>query len=103
MMIRKELRWFLFGWTALMVFGIAAMILYCMFRGGLSIHLATLALLTTSGPLVARTFEGIVRRRQRLRGLDMDCLAADDEVLYSRTVPLVMPIAGAMFSYFVMM
>lgn len=33
----------------------------------------------------------------------MNCLEADDEVLIARTVPLLMPIAGALFSYNVMM
>ena len=33
----------------------------------------------------------------------MDSLAADDEILFSRTVPLLMPIAGAAFAYWVMM
>ncbi|MBA3325425.1 MAG: hypothetical protein H0T41_09280 [Rhodobacteraceae bacterium] len=103
MTIRREMRGLLVAWTAVMAATIAAMVLYCFSRGSLSIHLATLAILTTSGPLVARVFEGWVRRRQRIRDLDMNCLAADDEVMFSRTVPLLMPIAGAMFSYFVMM
>lgn len=103
MSIRRELRGLLFGGTALMVAVILGMALYCTARGSLSIHLATLAILTTSGPLVARFFEGLVRRRQRVRGLEMNCLAADDEVLIARTVPLLMPVAGASFSYFVML
>jgi len=53
--------------------------------------LATLAILTTTGPLISRVFEGAVRRVQRVRALDMDCLTADDEVLIARTVPLLMP------------
>ena len=103
MKIRKPVRPLLVGGTALMAATIATMTLYCLWRGSLSIHLATLAILTTSGPLVARIFEGLVRRAQRLRDLDMNCLEADDEVLISRTVPLLMPVAGAIFSYNVMM
>lgn len=103
MKIRRGVRGLLLGGTVLMFAVIAALMTYCLSRGTLSIHLATLAILTTSGPLVARVFEGLVRRRQRVRALEMDCLEADDEVLISRTVPLLMPIAGATFSYFVMM
>jgi hypothetical protein len=103
MTTRKPLRALLFGGIAPIAATIAAMTAYCTFRGQLSIHLATLAILTTSGPLVARIFEGLVRRVQRLRGLDMNCLEADDEVLVARTVPLAMPVAGAFFSYFVML
>lgn len=40
---------------------------------------------------------------QRVRALDSDCLAADDEVLIARTVPLLMPVAGAAFSFSVML
>jgi hypothetical protein len=103
MHVRAELRWLLAGGTAAMTATIGAMMLYCVSRGALQVHLATLAILTTSGPLVGRVFEGLVRRRQRVRGLEMDDLAADDEVLIARTVPLLMPVAGATFSYFVMM
>lgn len=101
--IRRELRPLLVGGTALMVAVIGGMMLYCVSRGSLQVHLATLAILTTSAPLVARVFEGMVRRRQRVRGLEMNDLAADDEVLMAQTVPLLMPVAGATFSYFVMM
>jgi hypothetical protein len=52
---------------------------------------------------LSRLFEGMVRRRQRLRDLDMNSLAADDEILYARAVPLLMPIAGAAFAYSLMM
>lgn len=103
MNIRRELRWLLFGGTAMMFAVIAAMMLYCLSRGSLQVHLATLAILTTSGPLIARVFEGLVRRVQRKRGLEMNDLAADDEVLLARTTPLLMPVAGAAFSYFVML
>ncbi len=103
MKIRRGMRRLILGGTALMAVVIGGMMSYCLFRSELAIHLTTLTLLTTSGPLVARVFEGLVRRRQRMRDLAMDCLEADDEVLIARTVPLVMPIAGAAFSYFVML
>lgn len=103
MTIRKPLRPLLFGGIALMFAIIGAMMAYCLFRATFSIHLATLAILTTSGPLVARLFEGLVRRRQRVAGLEMNCLEADDEVLIARTVPFLMPVSGAFFSYFVML
>lgn len=100
--MRPEMRGMLIGATVTIGVLIAAMILLCLFRGTLKVHIVTLALLTTSGPLVSRALEGMVRRRQRLRGLDMNCLEADDEVLIARTMPLVMPLAGAFFSYTVM-
>jgi hypothetical protein len=103
MRIRPELRPLLYWGCALTVAVILGMIALCLWRGNLRVHIATLALLTTTGPLIARVFEGLVRRVQRRRGLSMDCLEADDEVLLARTAPLVMPIAGALFSYTVMM
>jgi hypothetical protein len=96
------MRGMMVGGTALIATVVLIMILLCLVRGELKVHLVTLALLTTSGPLVSRVFEGLVRRRQRLLGLEMNCLEADDEVLLARTVPLLMPVAGAFFSYSVM-
>ncbi len=103
MTLRGEVRSLLFGGTALMAAAVGGMMLYCLSHDDLRVHLATLAILTTSGPLISRVFEGLVKRRQRLRDLDMNTLAADDEILVARTVPLLMPIAGAAFSYWVMM
>jgi hypothetical protein len=60
-----------------------------------------LAVLTTSGPLVARVFAGLVRRRQRLLNLDLESLEAEDEILIARSVPLAMPVIGTLFAYFV--
>lgn len=96
------MRGMMVGGTALIATVVLIMILLCLVRGELKVHLVTLALLTTSGPLVSRVFEGLVRRRQRLLGLEMNCLEADDEILLARTVPLLMPVAGAFFSYSVM-
>lgn len=96
------MRGLMIGGTALIAAVVLIMILLCLVRGELRVHLVTLALLTTSGPLVSRVFEGLVRRRQRLLGLEMNCLEADDEILLARTVPLLMPVAGAFFSYSVM-
>jgi hypothetical protein len=93
----------LFGGTILIVAVVGGMMAYCWWRGALAVHLATLAILTTSGPLIARVFEGLVKRRQRTSGLDLGSLEADDEILFSRCVPLLMPVAGAAFSYWVMM
>jgi hypothetical protein len=103
MTLRPEVRPLLVGGTLLLTAFVGGMLFYCWWRGVLAVHLATLAILTTSGPLIARVFEGLVKRRQRIRGLDMNSLEADDEVLVSRTVPLLMPIAGAAFSYWIMM
>jgi hypothetical protein len=100
--LRREMRSLLIGATGAVVVLIVVMILLCLFRGTLRVHVVTLALLTTSGPLVSRALEGAVRRRQRLKELDMNCLEADDEVLIARTMPLAMPLAGAFFSYSVM-
>lgn len=103
MRIRRDLRPLLLWGTGVTLGVILGMIAICLAYNNLRIHIATLALLTTSGPLLARVFEGLVRRVQRMRGLSMDCLEADDEVLFARTFPLVMPIAGALFSYTVIM
>lgn len=103
MTIRKEVAPILIWGTAMMVALIAGLILYCLAIGNRAVHLSVVAILTTSGPLIARIFEGLVRRRQIVRDLDRTCLEAEDEILISRTVPLVMPVAGAMFAYAVMM
>ena len=102
MRMRQGMRGLLIGGTALMLALIFVMIGLCMWRGNIKVHIVTLALLTTSGPLVSRVFEGLVRRRQRQLGIELDCLEGDDEVLIARTVPLLMPVAGAFFSYSVM-
>ncbi len=102
MKMRQGVRRLLLGGTGLIVALILVMIALCLSRGTLPVHLVTLALLTTSGPLVSRVFEGLVRRRQRVLDLEMNCLEADDEVLVARVVPLAMPVAGALFSYSVM-
>ncbi|MER2508608.1 hypothetical protein [Amaricoccus sp.] len=103
MTIRPALRPVLFGGAAVIICVVAGMMAYCLSHRVQAIHLATLALLTTSGALVSRIFEGLAQRRQRRSGLDMQCVAADDELLFARSVPLVVPIAGALFSYYIMM
>lgn len=80
-----------------------ALLAYCLAVDSMSVHFAVLAILTTSGPLIARVFEGLVRRRQRLAGLDLGCLAADDEVLVARTVPLALPVIGAFWAYLIVL
>jgi hypothetical protein len=45
--------------------------------------------------------EGLIRRRQRLLDLDMSCLAADNEVLVARIMPLFLPVIGTLFAWFV--
>jgi hypothetical protein len=62
MRIRRELRPLLYWGCALTVAVILGMIALCLWRGNLRVHIATLALLTTTGPLIARVFEGLVRR-----------------------------------------
>jgi hypothetical protein len=101
--MRPGMRGLLVGATGVVAALVVVMILLCLSRGTLKVHIVTLALLTSSGPLVSRMLEGFVRRRQRLLGLDMNCLEADDEVLIARTMPLLMPVAGAFFSYSVML
>ncbi|WP_424932976.1 hypothetical protein [Amaricoccus macauensis] len=76
---------------------------YCIALDTMSVHLAVLAVLTTTGPLVSRVFEGLIRRRQRVLGLDMNCLEADDEVLIARTLPLALPVIGTIFAWFVVL
>lgn len=76
---------------------------YCIALDTMSVHLAVLAVLTTTGPLVSRIFEGLIRRRQRILGLDMNCLEADDEVLVARTLPLALPVIGTIFAWFVVL
>jgi hypothetical protein len=78
---------------------IALLISLCLWFANFRIHVATLALLTTSGPLISRVFEGLALRTQRAAGLPLDCVAAEDELLIARAAPLLMPIAGAAFSY----
>lgn len=99
MKMRKGVRGLLVASTVIVVALIAVMIWLCIVRGTVRIHVITLALLTTSGPFVSRALEGFVKRRQRMLGLDMDCIEADNEMLIARTMPLLMPVAGAFFSY----
>ncbi|MSU88176.1 hypothetical protein GE300_00925 [Rhodobacteraceae bacterium 2CG4] len=103
MNIRKEIASVLIVGSLLILATIALMIVYCFAVSNRGVHLTVVAILTTSGPLVARVFEGLVRRRQIVRGVDRNCLAAEDEVLISRTLPLVMPVVGAIFAYAVML
>ena len=103
MAIRREVTPIILTGVVLMVVGITALIVTCLSVGERGFHLAVVAILTTSGPLFARVFEGIVRRAQIKRGLARDGLEAEDEVLIARTAPLVMPVVGAMFAYSVMM
>jgi len=103
MQIRKEVAPTLILGTVLILAVIAGMVVICLKIGDNRFHLTTVAILTTSGPLVARIFEGLVRRRQIVRDVDRTCLAAEDEVLISRTLPLVMPVVGALFAYAVML
>ncbi len=79
------------------------MILYCLAADMSSVHLAVLAVLTTTGPLIARVFDGLVRRRQRLLELDMSCIEADDEVQVARVSPLALPVIGTLFAWFVVL
>jgi hypothetical protein len=44
-----------------------------------------------------------VKRKQRIRGLDMNCLEADDEVLVARVSPLALPVIGTLFAWFVVL
>ena len=53
------------GGIGAMALGVACLMGYCYVLDMRSVHLAVLAVLTTSGPLVARVFAGVVRRRQR--------------------------------------
>jgi hypothetical protein len=103
MRIRRELGPTLLAGTGVMVLMVVALMGYCLALDMRSVHLAVLAVLTTTGPLIARVFEGMVRRRQRVLGLEMNCLEADDEVLVARTAPLAMPVIGTLFAWFVVM
>jgi uncharacterized membrane protein len=103
MAIRKEVTPIILTGVISMAVLITVMILFCVSVGERGYHLATVAILTTSGPLFARVFEGVVRRSQIKQGLSRDGLEAEDEVLIARTAPLVMPVVGAMFAYSVMM
>jgi hypothetical protein len=103
MAIRRETAGVIVSGVVIMVAIMAAMILLCLTVGERSYHLATVAILTTSGPLFARVFEGIVRRVQIRKGLPKDTIEAEDEVLIARCMPLVMPVVGAMFAYSVML
>jgi hypothetical protein len=80
---------------------VAALMGYCMALDMMSVHLAVLAVLTTTGPLVSRILEGLIRRRQRVLGLEMNSLEADDELLVARTLPLALPVIGTLFAWFV--
>lgn len=96
----KRLIWFhCLGMFAL----VAVLMAYCIALDTMSVHLAVLAVLTTTGPLVSRIFEGLIRRRQRVLGLEMNCLEADDEVLVARTLPLALPVIGTIFAWFVVL
>ncbi len=101
--IRRETAPVIVTGVVAMVLLIAGMIGLCLGIGERSYHLATVAILTTSGPLIARVFEGMVRRVHIKRGLVRDGLEAEDEILIARTVPLVMPVVGALFAYSVML
>lgn len=103
MRIRRELRPMLVLGLVLMSLLVALLMLYCLAADMMSVHLAVLAVLTTTGPLIARVFEGLVRRRQRVAGLDMNCLEADDEVLVARVSPLALPVIGTLFAWFVVL
>ncbi len=103
MRIRRELRAMLVWGLAGMALLVALMMAYCLAADMTSVHLAVLAVLTTTGPLIARAFEGLVRRRQRLLGLDMNCLEADDEVLVARVAPLALPVIGTLFAWYVVL
>lgn len=103
MRIRPELTRLLWIGSGLMVAFVALLMGYCVVADMRSVHLAVIAVLTTSGPLIARVFEGLVRRRQRLAALEMNCLEADDEVLLARTVPLAVPVIGTLFAFFVVL
>ncbi|WP_111430071.1 hypothetical protein [Rhodobacteraceae bacterium DSL-40] len=103
MHIRPELKRLILGHILAMVAFVAALMLYCLALDMQSVHLAVLAVLTTTGPLVSRIFEGLIRRRQRVLGLPMDCLEADDEVLLARTLPLALPVIGTLFAWFVVL
>lgn len=103
MHIRPELKRLILGHILAMAAFVAALMLYCLALDMQSVHLAVLAVLTTTGPLVSRIFEGLIRRRQRVLGLPMDCLEADDEVLLARTLPLALPVIGTLFAWFVVL
>ena len=66
MHIRRELQLMLIAGLIGMVLLVALLMFYCLAADMTSVHLAVLAVLTTTGPLIARVFEGLVRRRQRL-------------------------------------
>ncbi len=102
MTIRREVLKLIIWGVLIMMAIIFGMIMTCLTVGERGFHLAVIAILTTSGPLFARIFEGLVRRTHLTRGLDRDCIAAEDEILIARTVPLAMPVVGAMFAYSVM-
>lgn len=103
MTIREDLRGLLWAGTVATLAAAALLLLYCHLADSRTVHLAVLAILTTSGPLLARVFEGLVKRRQRMRGLDLNCLAADDEILVARTVPLALPVIGAVWAFLVVL
>jgi hypothetical protein len=103
MHIRRELRPVLIRGMIAMAMLVALMMFYCLAADMMSVHLAVLAVLTTTGPLISRVFEGLVKRKQRLRGLDMNCLEADDEVLVARVAPLALPVIGTLFAWFVVL
>jgi hypothetical protein len=100
MIIRRELGPTLLAGTAFKLLLVLALMGYCLALDMKTVHLAVLAVLTTTGPLIARVFVGTVRRRQRVLGLEMNCLEADDEVLVARTAPLAMPVIGTLFAWF---
>jgi hypothetical protein len=103
MAIRRELGPLLWTGAAATLATAALLLLYCHLVDTRTVHLAVLAILTTAGPLLARVFEGLVRRRQRIAGLELNCLEADDEILVARTVPLVLPVIGAAWAYLILL
>ena len=103
MTVRREILPMLAGGTLVMVLLVLTLMGYCLMLDMKSVHLAVLAVLTTSGPLVARVFSGLVRRRQRILHLDLDSLEAEDEILIARSLPLAMPVIGTLFAYLVVL
>lgn len=103
MYIRREIAPLIIWGVIVMTVIIVGMIVTCLVVSERGFHLAVIAILTTSGPLFARVFEGVVRRAQIIRSLERDGIEAEDEILIARTVPLIMPVVGAAFAFAVMM
>jgi hypothetical protein len=56
MHIRRELRTVLIRGMIAMAMLVALMMFYCLAADTMSVHLAVLAVLTTTGPLISRVF-----------------------------------------------